>query len=270
MGIGKIVIIRRPFELLSAAFEASPVAVGTGWSAFGGKNGTSFGAQGLDGAFLMMPFVGFGSDDELAVQLREILGDFLDGHEDERGIFALAAGTPPEERSYDALVSGEGSWLGKIAADDPRVKKETGSLFSAFAQTLREAIPEAEQRVEARPADEDPFGKAQEKFDEALAARSDRGALRKSLSAAIDHSLEDSPLGKFLTPPDHAERKDLEKAESELADPLERALGANPKKAVELESLLRGTVEQDLKDVAKELGATEAAPPADDAAKPES
>ncbi|HSN96886.1 MAG TPA: hypothetical protein VLS89_01265, partial [Candidatus Nanopelagicales bacterium] len=88
------------------------------------------------------------------------------------------------------------------------------------------------------------------------------------LSAAIDHSLEDSPLGAFIDPerPGREALPELDKSENELVDPLARAMGSNPKKASELESLLRGAIEKDLKDVAKELSgdAGSTAPPEGD------
>ncbi|EYF04885.1 hypothetical protein [Chondromyces apiculatus] len=249
MSIGKIVVLRRSFASLSSAFAPAPqAAVGAGWSAFTGKNGATFGAQAIDDGTLVMPFVGFESDDELALHLREILGDALDEHGDTRGVFVLPAGSPPEDRRYDTLVSEEGSFLPVVAADDPRLQRQEGWLFSSAAQSLRESMPAAEQRAESRPADEDPFARAAEKFNDAFAARNERGNLRKSLSNALEHSLENSALGAFMAPAERPGMEALDKREeTALVDPLERALGSNPAKATEMEALLRSTVEKDLK-----------------------
>jgi hypothetical protein len=270
MRIRQIAVVHVPFARLSDALApatASVASIAEGWSAFTGKSGGLVGLRASVDATLAMPLAPFEVGEDLAVHLRELLGDALDGHTDERGVFVLEDGPIPEAASYDALVAAPGAWIPRVGADDPRLQKSAGWSFEAAARELG-ASPGTAERVAAQ-AEDNPLASAGAKFGEVFARREERGSLRRSLSAALNSAIEDSALA-----PDESDKpgaEDLGHLDAPLADVLVRQAGSNPRKATAMEGLLRDAVERDLPKEASDAAADEPAldkpaPDADDGA----
>ncbi len=240
MGIDKIAVLRLSADSL-AAFAPAEERAPDGWTAHAGEDGALFCARALEDGALIMPFANFDAGDELALHLRLILGAALDQHDDERGIYVVSEAGAQKGGHYDALVAESGgTWITKIAADDARIPTGAGWTFGKAAE-LFSGAPSPEPK-----ADEDPLQKAEEKFGQIFAERAERGALRRTLSAAIDHSVENSALGSS-----HEERPteaDLGNSPPPLADALKRGVGSDPRKASALEGMLRESVGRDLEE----------------------
>lgn len=247
MTIGKIALLRIPLEALDRFGPAEEKAP-DGWEARAGEGGGPFGVRAVSGGVLVMPFASFESADELALHLRLLFGAALDGHDDTRGIRVISHEAAAQGQRYDDLVAGEaGAWVSKVAADDERLPRNGGWSFADAARTF--ATPGTRKRGEAEAAEgDDPLEKAEGKFGQIFTAREDRGALRRTLSAAVDHSLEASALGAALGP--RASESDLSKEEPALAGVLERGLTSNPDAINALEATLRKVVDEELEDVA--------------------
>lgn len=238
MPVGKIAVVRAPLDSLVAGLEPSDVRApftSDGWKGYTGAGGAIFHALAISGGSLVVPFAAFDSVEEVAVAVRSMLGKALDAHTDERGLFILSGDAPPET-SYDDAVATEGKFLPLVSADDPAVKKEAGWAFAAAAAAFSGA--EGKKRVEER-AEVDPLASAQSTLDQKLAAREDRGALRRTLSAALNHEVEHSTLGQQVEP-------DKGEVLTEGGDRLRKALSANPNKVTAMEGVLRAAVEGDI------------------------
>jgi hypothetical protein len=141
MRIRQIAVLHVPFATLSDALApatATSASIAEGWSAFTGKSGGIVGLRASEDATLAMPLAPFEVGEDLAVHLRELLGDALDRHADERGVFVLADGPVPNVAPYDKLVAGPGAWIPRVADEDPRLQKSAGWSFEAAA-LLRDA-----------------------------------------------------------------------------------------------------------------------------------
>jgi len=244
MGIDKIAVVRLSADSL-AAFAPAEERAPDGWTAHAGEGGALFCVRALEDGALIMPFANFDAGDELALHLRLILGAALDQHDDERGICLvseLVSETSAQKGGrYEALVAESGgTWIPKIAADDPRVPTSAGWTFSKAAELFSGA---AKHKPEA---DDDPLQKAEDKFGQIFAERAERGALRRTLSAAIDHSIESSAL--LPKDEDRPTETDLGNRPPPLADALKRGVGSDPRKASALEGMLRESVGRELEE----------------------
>lgn len=239
MPVGKIAILRASVadlvDGLTTTEVRSPFGE-DGWRALRGVNGGDLHVGALEGGALVVPFGAFESAGDVALAVRGLLGAALDRHDDERGLF-IASGDAPPTGSYEAAVTGEGGFVPVPAADDPRLSKDAGWSFAAAARTL--SAPDAKKRAEER-AEVDPFASAKATFDQKLAAREDRGNLRRTLSAALNHEVEHSALGQA------ASGEEGEHVEGEAADRLRRALAATPDRVTELEGALRAAVDTEI------------------------
>ena len=197
--VGKVVVLRCSYDSIADAFERDEEAQALeGWEVFVAANQARFAARRHGEATLLMPRIGFESVDELSVHLREILGDMLDEHLDDRGLAWLPeAPEPDDDASYAKLVEGEHEWAEKIAKDDERLNKTAGSLFGAAAKGLQ-----TEQRVVTRveaSAVAAPLEKAKDKLEKKT--REDRSSMRRSLlGASVGSPFLDSPLTKEPDP----------------------------------------------------------------------
>jgi hypothetical protein len=245
MPVGKVAVLRSSLEALLQGLEPAdvpPPFVGDRWKGYSGANGAVFHAAAVDGGALVVPFGFFDTADDVALAVRGVLGAALDRHEDARGLF-LAEEEIAAESSYDAAVGGAGAFAAVPAADDPRLtKKSAGWSFAAAASTF--ASSDAKKKVEEH-TDADPLAAAQTTLDTKLAARDERGALRRTLSAALNHEVDHSPLAKAAEGEGQAEDEEasvLDKA----AEHLRRAVAANPDKITELEGVLRTAVDKEI------------------------
>jgi hypothetical protein len=257
--IGTVVVLRCSFTSIADAFERDSAAhTEAGWDVFVGANEGRFAARSQGNATLLMPRLGFASGEDLAVHLREILGDKLDEHDDDRGIAWLSEAPPADEDgTYDTLVAGDHDWVEKLAKDDERLSKASGWMFGAAADGLK-TDAKVVARVEAAAA-ADPLHEAGEKLDEKADKREGRTSMRRSLGAAVGSSFLDSPLAKTPNKPD---ARDLGKKASGLADALTR--GGAGDSVAELETNLRDAVEGDVVAAVGDLDAVKPPEAAED------
>lgn len=256
MPVGKIAVLRSPYDALVQGLETAdvpPPFIGDRWTGYRGKNGGIFHAATIDGGALVVPFGVFDTPEEIALAVRGVLGAALDRHDDSRGLFIVEGDSPPES-SYDDTVAAAGVFIAVPPADDARLSKEEGWSFAAAANAF--SSPDAKKRVEQQ-AETDPFASAKATFDTKLASREERGALRRTLSAALNHEVDHSAVGKA------ASEEEENRAVSNVADHLMRAVASNPDKTTEMEHVLREAVD---KDIAREepMDESQIPPPAED------
>lgn len=240
MPVGKIAVLRSTLEALLQGLEPAdvpPPFAGERWKGYRGSNGAVFHATALDGGALLVPFGFFESAEDVALAVRGALGAALDRHEDARGLFIVDAGDPPDG-SYDAVVGGAGAFVSVPPPDDARLVKEAGWSFAAAASAF--ASPEAKKKVEEH-ADADPFESAKATLDTKLAARDERGSLRRTLSAAINDEVDPSALEKAA-----AAEEEQGSALDKAAEHLRRAVSSNPDKITALEGVLRSAVDKEI------------------------
>jgi hypothetical protein len=240
MPVGKIAVLRSSLDTLLQGLEPEdvpPPFAGGQWKGYRGANGAVLHATALDGGALVVPFGFFESAEEVALAVRGALGAALDRHDEARGLFIVAGEDPPSEGSYDAVVGGAGAFVPVPAPDDSRLAKEAGWSFAAAASAF--SSPDAKKKVEEH-AETDPFASAKATFDTKLAAREERGTLRRTLSAALNHEVDHSALGK--TTPEEEQQSAFDKA----AEQLRRATSANPDKVTELVGVLRSTIDKEI------------------------
>jgi hypothetical protein len=251
-----MVVLRFALTSLADALDRhEQEAVEPGWTAFVGANGARFVARALGDATLLMPDVALSCGEELALHVREVLGDVLDAHEDERGVACLQAEPAEEKVGYEAIVEGIDAWVEKVVKGDKRLDRAVGWTFGAAAKGLQtdDAVVE---RVKAA-AEEDPMLQAEGKLGEASDKREDRSALKRSLGAVVGSSFLDSPLAK---PAEKPGLEDLGKEQGELAS----VLTGRGDKAAALESALREAVEGEVASAIGDLDAIKPAPVEED------
>ncbi len=239
MPVGKIAVLRSPLEALIQGLESADVASpfeGERWKGYRGANGAVFHAAALDGGALVVPFGAFDSPGDLALAVRGVLGAALDRHDEPRGLF-VAEGEAPPDGGYDAAVGGAGAFVPVPPPDDSRLVKEAGWSFAAAASAF--ARPDAKKRVEEH-AERDPLASAQATLDTKIAAREDRGVLRRTLSAALNHEVDHSALGKI------AEEEEQARALDKAAEQLLGTVSSNPDKVSALEGVLREAVDKEI------------------------
>jgi hypothetical protein len=251
-----MVVLRCAFTSLADALDRhEQEAVEPGWTAFVGANGARFVARASGDAILLMPDVALSCGEELALHVREVLGDVLDAHEDERGVACLKEEPAEEKSGYEAIVDGVDAWVEKVDKGDKRLEREVGWMFGAAAKGLQ-TDDEVVERVKAA-AEDDPMLQAEGKLEEASDKREDRSALKRSLGAAVGSSFLDSPLAKSVEKPG---LEDLGKEHGELAS----ALTGRGDKAAALESTLREAVEGDVAAAIGDLDAIKPPPVEED------
>ncbi|MDI1479852.1 hypothetical protein [Polyangium sp. y55x31] len=259
MAIDKIAVLRVSGDSLARFAPAEEGAL-EGFTALAGEGGGPFAVRAVEGGVLVVPFASFEDPDALALHLRLLLGAVLDAHDDARGIRVISHEAAAAGKGYDDLVAGEaGAWIHKVAADDERLPRNAGWSFADAARafstpgTRKRADAESKEgeKAEGEKAEsaegDDPLEKAEGKFGQIFSAREGRGALRRTLSAAVEHSLEASALGALVSA--GPSESDLNKEERALAEPLRRGLTSNPDVMTALETTLRKAVDEELKDV---------------------
>jgi hypothetical protein len=155
MGFGKVTLLKVSPVELAQRFE--PVTDATAplegdWSAVRSKGGALFFIGALSDAAIVVPFAMFDSADELALHLRELLGEELDRHVDERGLFVLDAIAVPAAGSYEEAVGLSGSWVPRVSADDPRLNKAAKAIRASHPWTIRSQPPQSVSRQISTPA----------------------------------------------------------------------------------------------------------------------
>ena len=240
MGFGKVTLLKVSPVELAQRFELVTDATAPlegDWSAVRSKGGALFFIGALSDAAIVVPFAMFDSADELALHLREMLGDELDRHVDERGLFVLDAIVTPAAGTYEEAVGLSGSWVPRVAADDPRLNKAAGWAFTEAANAFGKGNP----RV--APVD-DPLAAAKERLESDLDARNDRGRLRAHLSASIEGKLEDTVIGELLERAPLAD-DDPRKGSAE-GESLAKGMGSTPRSVGALEDVVREVVNTEI------------------------
>jgi hypothetical protein len=251
-----MVVLRCAFTSLADALDRhEQEAVEPDWTAFVGANGARFVARAVGDATLLKPDVALSCGEELALHVREVLGDVLDAHEDERGVACLKEEPAEGKAGYEAIVDGIDAWVEKVGKGDTRLERAAGWMFGAAAKGLQ-TDDEVVKRVKAA-AEEDPMLQAEGKLEEASDKREDRSALKRSLGAVVGSSFLDSPLAK---PGDKPGLEDLGKERGELAS----VLTGRGDKAAALESTLREVVEGDVASAIGDLDAIKPPPVEED------
>ncbi|MFO0548921.1 MAG: hypothetical protein U0271_11065 [Polyangiaceae bacterium] len=249
MANGKVTVLTIDHATLLTTSQAEdapanlPDGLDEAWAFRRGKNGASFFTRALAGGSLVVPFMTPASLDDLALHLRELLGDALDLHSDERGVFVRAEFNG---EAYDAVTKGEGTFVARVGADDPRLSKAEGWSFAAAAKTLEAANPAAAERGELRAKLREERGDAdlQAREEELLAVveeREDRGALRMRVSAALKGNAEDTALGDVLR---EGEEEDDENDHNEArgAESLRRGFKMSPRAVAAMEGALHEVI----------------------------
>jgi hypothetical protein len=264
MDVDKVVILHVSPEELQR-FAASDVKAPEGWQAFVGDGGSTFYGQAIDDAVLLRSTTNFDTAEQLAQHFRALLGPTLDRHVDARGILVITTAQVSLGRSYDAFAtSGEGTWIAAKPAENDSAGQGFGWSFADAARTF--STPGARQRIDARtketapstPAAEgDPLELAEGKFGQIFAAQNERGALRRSLSAALDHSLDSSLLGDIVG---SDQKPEGEESSGPLAGVIRRGISSDPNAMNALEATLKSVIDGGLKDDS-ETPAAEAAEP---------
>lgn len=241
MPVGKITVVRAPLATLVLGLGSTEMRSpfdGEAWTGHRGVNGGDFHAAPLAGGAVIVPFGAFESVEDVALAVRGLLGAALDRHDDARGLF-VAEGDSPPEGSYEAAVNGEGRFVPVPTAEEAGAARQAGWSFAAAASAL--ADPEAKKRAEERRSEEeDPLAAAKGTFDAKLAAREERGALRRTLSAALNHEVAHSAVGRAAAP------EGDEEVVTEAAERLRRAFSATPDRVALLEGALKEAVEGEI------------------------
>ena len=187
-----IAVLRIPFEDLGVKVEGEADGGFSRVRALGGAEGT-FDARGQGGATIIR-VADVPDEAEVALVLRALLGDALDRHDDERGVFVAKA--EPEGERYDELVSGEGEFVkpekaGLTADAEDRILSllEKRSSRAALAAKLSADLGDRDAGavVDADDAEKDEDGDVAR-----LHAALDRKFAGSKLRGELDEDLRDT------------------------------------------------------------------------------
>jgi hypothetical protein len=254
MNVDKVAVLNvSPEELqrFSKADNAAP----EGWQALVGDDGVSFFGRAIADGLLIMPKTTFESSEQFVRLLQGLFGKTFDSHADARGIFVLAAGLFEGRRYEEVTATNDGEWIPRAVEQEPSTSSGWG-----FADAARMfATPGTRERADAAnreaPKEEDPLEAAGGKFSAIFAAKNERGALRRTLGAALDHSLDSSLLGSIA---DEAKEAEGEESASPIAEVIRRGVSSDPKSMNALEASLREAIDGGLKDDSEKNPAPEA------------
>ena len=188
MGIDAVAVLHLPFEEITRELTPHDEAAGT----YRSPTGAPVLIVAAADATLVHTLVRFGSEpDELGLALRLLLGDLVDRHPDERGIFVFPDVAEPKARSYHEVLDeiGEaGFWVPRVPADHvPKriAQAEPGSLEAAVRDMMAALPPGAMADLHRAAVGIDPatMAKAAEQLQAALGGR------EGELMAAIEQSL---------------------------------------------------------------------------------
>ncbi len=138
MGINAVALLRIPLAQVRAELSARE----------GSHSKGALRAAALDDATLLHTATPLGSEPaELADRLRELLGEALERHRDERGIYVFPNVAKPTARSYDGVIEelGElGFWVELSSTEPAEAPDESERAASALAsaQELLGAVPD--------------------------------------------------------------------------------------------------------------------------------
>ena len=191
MGIDAVAVLHLPFDQVTRGLEPHDRVAG----AFRSQAGPPVRIVAAGDATLVHTMARFGSEpDELGLALRWLLGDVVDQHPDQRGIFVFPDVAEPKAAGYAALIEeiGEaGFWVPRVAADHvpSRLEQASPGSFDAALRDLLGALPPGTLGELGRAAagmDPTAMAKAAEQLQAALGGRNGElmAALEQSLGAA--------------------------------------------------------------------------------------
>jgi hypothetical protein len=148
-----------------------------------------------DGALVFLPLPFDSDPHELLQELVGELGDVVDGHDDERGVFFFPDSAEPNDaESYEAVIEAVGSagrWIGLDAPEDMmgKVFEMMGiSDPNAFMQAMQSGDPDAMKLAQIQ---------MQGRLEEAMrAARGDDGATHESEATTKSDSTDEKNAPK--------------------------------------------------------------------------
>lgn len=261
MNVDKVAVLNiSPGEI--ERFSKAEASAPEGWQARVGEDGTPFFARTLVDGVLLRPAAASSDSEQLVQQLQRLLGATFDLHVDLRGVLVVTSNPSAEQSYVDVAVAGSGEWIARAAS--PEQAASPGWSFADAARTF--ATPGMRPRADAVVSDaskkEDPLDQADGKFGAIFASQNDRGALRRTLSAALDHSIESSLLGSNMADVENPKESE---ANSSAADAIRRGVSSDPKTMNTLEAQLRAAIDGGLKDDSENDSAAEK--PAEQAAE---
>ena len=191
MGIDAVAVLHLPLDEVTRELTPEDPAAGT----YRSPAGSPILIVAAGDATLVHTMVRFGSEpDELGLALRMMLGELIDRHTDERGIFVFPDVAEPRAQSYQALIDevGEaGFWVPRVGADHlpKRLAQAAPGSFEAAVRDIMTALPPGALGELSRAAaamDPATMAKAAEQLQSALGGREGElmAALEQSLGAA--------------------------------------------------------------------------------------
>jgi hypothetical protein len=194
MSMEAVALVRIEASVLASTLKAA----GSSGTALEGANGERITIKALDDATLIFTSVSVrdAETEELGLLIRALVGDALDKHDDDRGVFTFPKAAAPKAKSYDAAIEevGEmGEWAPKVSADD---LTEDGGDFADIAGDLLGGLGPDVMDLQRRMMAGDPSA-MQDAMKHVAALLSDpskSAALMKAVSAM---SGGDSPLANM-------------------------------------------------------------------------
>ncbi len=138
MGMEAVALVRIEASVLASGLKAA----GPSGTELVGANGETLTIAALDDASLIFTSVSVrdADPDQLGGLIRALIGDTLDRHDDDRGVFTFPKAALPAARTYAAAIEevGEmGEWAPRVTAAD---LEERGGDFAAVAGDLLEGL----------------------------------------------------------------------------------------------------------------------------------
>lgn len=179
--------------------------------------------------------------EQLGLVIRALLGDALDGHDDERGVFTFPAAAKPDAKTYAAAIEevGEmGEWVPRATAEDmPAGEGDLAALAGDLLGGMGPDVMELQKRMMA--GDPTAMQDAMKHVGAILADPSKQAALMQAASAFMSG---DSPLAGMaqnlppgMNPMDMMQNMDLGALQKQAQEMMEK----NP----DLEKQLRDKLE---------------------------
>lgn len=241
-------------------FPKSEIAAPDGWQALVGTDGVPFFARPIKDGIMIIPPATFDDSNKFVLHLHEVLGPLLDMHVDLRGIHVITVDAAQGGSYQEATTNSAGEWIPRVSQD--HTAATPGWSFADAARAF--ATPDARHRVDAPQAEvqapADPIDAADSKFGAIFASRNERGALRRTLSAALDHSIDASLLGSIA---EGAEESAAEESNLPIAGVIRRGISSDPKTMNALEADLRAAVDGGLNKDDSEKNSSPDAPAED-------
>ena len=195
MGIDAVAAVRIPIAALRKALERPPAGAedeeggDPRFEDFLGPGGMMFSVRALEDASLIYTSARFDNEpDEVALHLRQLLGQLLDQHDDERGLLLFPDVLEPSSSNWAELVDevGEGGDWTPIVPEGyvPRRLREApdGSMQAIMGELMGSMGAEIGQLQQALfSGDQQGLAAAAQKFEQQLATSGQQDKLQAAL-----------------------------------------------------------------------------------------